>query len=266
MGYIYKISTSCSDKIYIEKTQQSIQNRYQEHVKQYRNGVKYHLYNAMRKYGVDTFQVNLIEECDNDILNEREKYWIQHYDSFYNGYNMTLGGEGNALYDYKEIADKYLELQSEKEVAKYFNCSYVTVRKACETYGIIIKQGGLTKYWNSEKGQLRKEEMSKKWKNNNPNKNGLSEEHKKKLSNAKKEYYKNHDNYFKGKKFSEKHKQNLIKNSAMAKSVLCIETGIIYSSALQAAKAVGLKSSAGINKCCNGQRNTAGGYSWQYAS
>lgn len=28
------------------------------------------------------------------MLNEREIYWIKFYDSFFNGYNMTLGGDG----------------------------------------------------------------------------------------------------------------------------------------------------------------------------
>lgn len=63
-----------------------------------------------------------------------------------------------------------------------------------------------------------------------------------------------------GKKFSEEHKRKLSQNSAWAKSVRCIETGEIFSSALQASKNLGLKSSAGISKCCKGQNKTAGGY------
>ena len=30
------------------------------------------------------------------LLNEREKYWIEYYGSFKNGYNATLGGDGKA--------------------------------------------------------------------------------------------------------------------------------------------------------------------------
>lgn len=65
-----------------------------------------------------------------------------------------------------------------------------------------------------------------------------------------------------GKIFSTKHRENLSKNSAWAKKVQCIETGEIYTSACKAAKAVNLKSSAGISKCCLGQQKTAGGFHW----
>lgn len=54
---------------------------------------------------------------------------------------MTQGGDGRLKYDYKEIANKYLELKSEKDTANFFNCSKVVVRKACESYGIEIKKG-----------------------------------------------------------------------------------------------------------------------------
>jgi len=50
------------------------------------------LYMAMRKHGAGIFHIELIEECDNNLLNEREKYWISQYDSYKHGYNSTPGG------------------------------------------------------------------------------------------------------------------------------------------------------------------------------
>ena len=38
----------------------------------------------------------------------------------------------------------------------------------------------------------------------------------------------------------------------------------VFSSALQASKKVGLKSSAGISKCCSGERKTAGQLHWEF--
>lgn len=67
-----------------------------------------------------------------------------------------------------------------------------------------------------------------------------------------------------GKSFTEEHKQKLVENSGIAKLVRCIETGEIFSSALQASKKVGLKSSAGISKCCSGERRTAGKLHWEF--
>jgi len=33
------------------------------------------------------------------MINEREKYWIEFYDSYLNGYNLTSGGDGRSLSD-----------------------------------------------------------------------------------------------------------------------------------------------------------------------
>ena len=43
----------------------------------------------------------MIEKTDNP--NEREKYWINYYNSFNDGYNATKGGEGSPTLDYQEI-------------------------------------------------------------------------------------------------------------------------------------------------------------------
>lgn len=51
------------------------------------------LYMAMRKYGRDNFSFQIIEECSEDNLAEREKYWIEQLHTYENGYNETRGGE-----------------------------------------------------------------------------------------------------------------------------------------------------------------------------
>lgn len=48
-----------------------------------------------------------------------------------------------------------------------------------------------------------------------------------------------------------------------AKKVLCVETGIIYGSIREAARETNQKSPTGVNDCCHGKRQTAGGYHWQ---
>lgn len=50
---------------------------------------------AIRKYGVASFDLSVIDECLNDEeLSEREKHWIAQLETFGKGYNMTPGGEG----------------------------------------------------------------------------------------------------------------------------------------------------------------------------
>lgn len=53
------------------------------------------LYRAIRKYGLENFSFEIVEECSRELLDDREKYWINHYNSYHNGYNQTLGGQGN---------------------------------------------------------------------------------------------------------------------------------------------------------------------------
>jgi len=47
---------------------------------------------AIHKYGKENFIIEEIEKCNQELLNEREKYWISFYNSYENGYNSTLGG------------------------------------------------------------------------------------------------------------------------------------------------------------------------------
>jgi len=56
-----------------------------------------HLYNAMRKYGVKNFKFEILyQSMDYEHTHKTmETYFIKEYDSFNNGYNMTLGGEGS---------------------------------------------------------------------------------------------------------------------------------------------------------------------------
>ena len=55
------------------------------------------LYRTLKKYGYDTFEKVVIEECDSVewILDYREMYWIRHLNSVKNGYNVSHGGSTN---------------------------------------------------------------------------------------------------------------------------------------------------------------------------
>jgi hypothetical protein len=57
----------------------------------------------MNKYGSTHFYIELIEECPLEELAKKEIYWIGYYDTYHNGYNATLGGDGKILYDYSLI-------------------------------------------------------------------------------------------------------------------------------------------------------------------
>ena len=133
---IYKIINQINNKVYIGKAG-NIERRWYEHRSDAKNPNKtYHLYQAMRKYGLDNFIFEIIEECppDNDILSEREKYWINYYDSYNNGYNETLGGEGKLLYDIQEIKQLWDDGFCNKEICLQLGCSEHTVYDALRNY------------------------------------------------------------------------------------------------------------------------------------
>lgn len=58
------------------------------------------------------------------------------------------------------------------------------------------------------------------------------------------------------------HYENMHK--IIRKKVICVETGIVYESAVDAAKAYGLYNGSHIAKCCNGKQKTAKGHHWKY--
>lgn len=88
---IYKITNKINNKSYIGQSV-FIEERWKEHKENAWDKIS-PLYEDMRKYGIKNFSFNIIEECDTDLLNEKEKYWISFYNSYLNGYNKTKGGD-----------------------------------------------------------------------------------------------------------------------------------------------------------------------------
>lgn len=139
MAYIYQITNDINQKIYIGKTENSIEKRFKEHcwdASRERNE-KRPLYNAMRKYGVEHFHIELIEETNNP--EEREVYWIEKKQSFKNGYNATIGGDGRKYIDYDLVVKTYQDLQNIKLVAKQLNHDESTISKILKEKNIDIK-------------------------------------------------------------------------------------------------------------------------------
>ena len=140
MGYIYKITNTLNDKVYIGQTIKTVQKRFTQHKnnsnKEYFSQIV--LYKAFNKYGIENFICEEIEEVPNDKLDEREKYWIEYYDSYFNGYNSTLGGRATQLYnwDTDDIIEKYMILKSARAVAKEIGCDHSTIDRILNENGV----------------------------------------------------------------------------------------------------------------------------------
>lgn len=142
MAYIYKITNNINDKIYIGQTNYILSERLHQH---YLDSKKQHrknrpLYQAINKYGIENFSIELIEETDNPL--EREIYWIEYYGSFKNGYNATMGGNGKRYLDYDLIISTYNQLQNINKVAKILNVDQGSISTILNMYNINIIHGG----------------------------------------------------------------------------------------------------------------------------
>ena len=104
---IYKITNLETGKIYIGQTVSHILNhkryrpygregRFKCHISEAfskKKNQSHYLNNAIRKYGVSDFVVELLEYCELNEANDREIHYIQHFNSLFpNGYNLKNGG------------------------------------------------------------------------------------------------------------------------------------------------------------------------------
>ena len=142
MGYIYKISNDINNKVYIGKTLASISERWKEHLSDMdkRKNEKRPLYAAMRKYGTSHFYIEEVEQCSNDIINERECYWIDFYDSYSNGYNATKGGDGKSYADVEAIITLWNKGKNIKEIHDITGHDHITITNHLRNYGITAEE------------------------------------------------------------------------------------------------------------------------------
>ena len=90
---IYKITNQVTKECYIGQSV-DISKRWKDHAKcglgiDTPAGNK--LYKAMQTYGIWNFSWEVLEQCSKDLLDEKEKYYIDLYDSYNYGYNSNTG-------------------------------------------------------------------------------------------------------------------------------------------------------------------------------
>lgn len=98
---IYKIVNLVNGKLYIGQTTKSLQHRFKRHIYLAKRGKNAPLYDAMRKYGIDNFRIELIVAASSRaeldyleirLINELKTIVGQ------NGYNIAPGGEGGDVF------------------------------------------------------------------------------------------------------------------------------------------------------------------------
>lgn len=98
MRVVYVIQNLINNKKYVGQTKNFVKRK-AGHLYDVKRGCEKPLYRAIRKYGVENFSFEIIEECLDEIINEREQHWVAHFDSFNpeKGYNLTPSGRYNNI-------------------------------------------------------------------------------------------------------------------------------------------------------------------------
>lgn len=94
---IYKITQLSNGRVYIGQTKMKFKKRFWHHIWKLNNDSHDNkfLQNAWNKYSENDFVFEIVESIDrNEDMNEKETFYIEEYDSFNKGFNMTSGGEG----------------------------------------------------------------------------------------------------------------------------------------------------------------------------
>jgi len=175
---IYKIENLINHKLYIGQTV-NFNERVYLHLSELRRNKhpNQHLQNSWNKYGSENFKVDLFEDltekvkgCDrkyvDDLLNEREIYWI----SFYNttdgdkGFNMSSGGDGLTLWGPKNgMFGRHHTEESKRKMSEHSNNKGPNNAR----YGVILSEETKRKISEANKGRIQTPEEIEKRRQSN---------------------------------------------------------------------------------------------------
>lgn len=259
MAHIYKITNTINGKSYIGQTIKPISARWYYHIYCSENKLDdLYFHRAIRKYGADKFTIEEIEECSQDELDAREVYWIDYFDTFNNGYNLTVGGCGKKIIDTNTVYRLWDDGLSVLQISKKLNRNRTAILNILSDYDnyspfegnrrgshqkpvlMCDKDGNVLRKYNSIIDAKRKTGLSH-----------IGEC----CRNARKT-----DGGYVWRYEQDEHCPTTF-TSRKTKSVKCVETGVIYDSANYAERTLGITH---IVDCCRGKRKTAGGFTWVF--
>lgn len=185
MGYIYKITNSVNNKVYIGQTIDDPEKRWNSHKKNVKElSINRPLVDAMRVLGIDKFRMDIIIICFDDSMDDIEIEQIKRYSSLHpNGYNYTEGGHFHKRPSEElrkklsMIAKKRFEREGERERNKErqrlafsnpelcLKMSTVRVKLLNSEAGTAWKKGHserINAFYETEEGQQAKKKASEK--------------------------------------------------------------------------------------------------------
>lgn len=272
MAIIYKIYNDINDNVYIGETIRTLEQRWKQHkINSQDLSIVGHLQLAMRKYGLENFHIEEIEKCADEKRFERERYWIEYYNSYYNGYNATLGGEGKKNYDYRKIYELWEEGTSTKEIMKKLGCCNTTIQAALKKYGIQYIDYINRTFAKPVLQYSRDGIFIREYKSINEAGKALGLVNGTNIGKCCRGEIKTSKGYIWKYKEDPTSIEELVKNKKKNTTGKIVQQFTLdnillntYNSCEEAGKALGKKSGSCINRCARGERSTAYGYIWKY--
>lgn len=148
---IYCIENNLNHKKYIGQAK-DIDRRWKEHIKNISNKKRkeynYDLYKDIRNQGLNNFSFYIIEECKVEELDEKEKYWINFYQTFPpelgKGYNIAEGGHGASKIPPPNFLDELFYLLKYTDLTQLEIAEKLGITQSCVS---TLNSG---KYWKKE--------------------------------------------------------------------------------------------------------------------
>lgn len=144
-GFIYIIKNTINNKVYIGQTKVSVNQRWKEHLRHAAYGNQI-INRAMKKYGTDKFYIETLEICSLDIIDKREMYYIDLYDSTdkSKGYNVSIGGNTprfkRPILSISDLINLYVKEQfTLEDIANKYNVSRYIISTELKNAGIALR-------------------------------------------------------------------------------------------------------------------------------
>ena len=157
-GIIYMFRNKINSKVYIGKAV-DVKRRYSSHLYYVKSGKGWTIHDAIRKYGIENFEFSSIcSAISSEELSNLERDIISQYDSFENGYNETLGGDG--------VSGRTLSEEAKKRIGDA-NRGRVKSAETCEKHrqanlGKVLSEDHRLKLLAANMGTPRSEETKRK--------------------------------------------------------------------------------------------------------
>ena len=169
---IYKIKNLTTEKIYIGQAVSHILNhkkyrpyghegRFRCHISEAFSNKKnqsHYLNNAIRKYGINDFECSVIDYCDKNNVEEKEKYYIENLNAIFpKGYNLKIGGNINFNHSdesKKRVSEGVYNFYKDKKIEKFkdlSNINFNNIEKYIKPLKRYNNQYGWYVYINKQK-------------------------------------------------------------------------------------------------------------------